>query len=294
MILAMFLTGCGDEAVPPPRAGAAPSAPARPNEAMLARLRVDDPVGLRAAAGAIAASGDLATRRAASARLVAQVRAASSPAALAQLLAAMEVVGGPEVVAYCLSLGEYDAAPIELRKGALAVLIRWADRNDPTIRARSAAIWTRVNAAPASPTSAPVAASPVPAGPTGAPVTLGDTPRPPAAGAAPTGPAGPVTIGSATTRGGTVANATPTIAGMAAGFRRCYDLAVQENAASAGTIEVTVRIDPSGTVSVLDESHTGLTSTLVSCVVTRVQAGAFAAPQGGAATVVIPIKFEAR
>src|SRR5262249_21745855 len=116
LALATTLCGCGDDAAPPPRAGMAPSAPARPNEAMLARLRADDPVGLRASGYAIAASGDAITRQAASARLAAQARAATSPAPLVYLLAAMEVVGGPEVVAYCLALGEYDAAPLELRK----------------------------------------------------------------------------------------------------------------------------------------------------------------------------------
>jgi hypothetical protein len=270
LTLAMMLTGCGDEAVPPPRAGAAPSGPARPNEAMLARLRADDPAGLRASAQSIVAGGDMVTRRAASARLAALARTAASQAALAHLLAAMEIVGGPEVVAYCLALGEYDAAPLELRKGALAVVVRWADRNDPAVRARSAAIWERVNAAPATPASAP------------------------AAGEAARGPVGTVTIGGTTLRGGTVANATPVIAGMVSDLRRCYHQALQESAGMHGAIEVTVRVDAAGAVSVMDESHTGITPALASCIVTRVQAASFAPPQGGVATVVIPITFEAR
>jgi hypothetical protein len=276
LTLALTLAGCGDDAVPPPRAGAAPSTAARPDEAVLARLRAGDPVGLRAAAQAIVAGGDVATRRAASARLAAQARVAASPAALAQLLAAMEIVGGPEVVAYCLALGEYEAAPVELRRSALAVLIRWADRNDPSIRARSAAIWTRVNAAPA-----------------GAPVAQGPVPSATAAVAAPKGPAESVSIGAATVRGGSVPNAQAAIAAIGAGLRRCYDKALQENAGASGTVQVTARVDPGGAVSVLDESHTGLTPEMVSCVVTQVQAAAFARPEGGAATVVIPMTFKA-
>ncbi len=115
LTLAAALGACGEEAVPPPQEPVAP------------------PV-------------DVASRRAASAQLVAEAQAAPSAVALAGILGAMEAVGGREVVAYCLRLGENEAAPVELRKSALAVLLRWADRNNPAIRARSAAIWERVSA----------------------------------------------------------------------------------------------------------------------------------------------------
>ncbi len=132
------------------------------------------------------------------------------------------------------------------------MLVRWADRNDPAVRARSTAIWQRVNAVPQTPAGGP------------------------AAGQAARGPVGTVTIGETTTRGGTVAKA------------------LQENAGTHGTIDVTVRIDAAGAISVMDESHTGLPPGLVSCIITRVQAASFAPPQGGIATIILPITFDAR
>lgn len=208
-----------------------------------------------------------AARQSASARLVAEAQAATSPAALAHLLAAMEGVGGPEIVAYCLALAENESAPAELRKGALAVLVRWADRNDPALRARSAAIWERVNALPPSPAGTPMVAR---------------------------GPIGSVAIGSATLRGGMIANATPVVAGMAAGFRRCYAHALRQDAGTRGVLEVTASIDAAGVVSSMQESHTGLTPGLVSCILAGVQASVFASPQGGSAIIVIPIRFDVR
>ena len=101
-------------------------------------------------------------------------------------------------------------------------------------------------------------------------------------------------IGTPTIRGGTIANANTVIAGMAGDFRKCYLGALQENAATHGTLRVTVRVEPAGAVVVEDESHEGLTPALVSCVITRVQSATFGPPQGGAATVVIPVTFEAR
>jgi hypothetical protein len=81
---------------------------------------------------------------------------------------------------------------------------------------------------------------------------------------------------------------------MAADLRRCYQQALQENAGTHGAIEVTVRIDAAGAVSVIDESHTGLTPGLVSCIVARVQTASFAPAQGGVAIAVIPIKLDVR
>ena len=270
---AAALVGCADDPPVAPAHAAGAVAPPQgvPNQALLARLGADDPALLQATQ-AIVMSRDPATLRAASARLAAEAQAARSPQTIAQLLPAMEAIGGPDVVAYCLWLGENESAPLGLRKGALAVMFRWVDRRDPVLRARSARIWERINALSSS----------VPAG------------APAAAGATAPGPVVGVSIGSAAIRGGTIAKADAVIAGMTGDFRRCYDHALQENAATHGTLRVTVRVEAAGGVVVEDESHEGLTSTLVSCVVARVQAATFGPPQGGAATVVIPITFEAR
>jgi hypothetical protein len=300
VISAAALVGCADDPPMPAAraAGAVPPPQGAPNGALLARLRADDPALLQAAQ-AIVASRDLVTLRAASARLAAEAQTARTPQTVAPLLPAMEAIGGPDVVAFCLWLGENEYAPLELRKGALAVLVRWADRNDPAVRTRSTRIWERVGAlssggAAVAPSGAPAVA---PAGapavaPAGAPAVAPE--GAPAVGGTVRGPGGSVSIGSASIRGGTIPNADTVIAGMAGDFRRCHATALQADAATHGTLRVTVRVEVAGGVVVIDESHEGLTPALVSCVITRVQSATFAPPQGGAATVVIPIAFEAR
>jgi len=280
LMSAASLSGCADDPPPPPARAAVAVAPqGAPNEAVLARLRAGDPALLPAARW-IVTSRDAVTLRAASARLVAQAQAARSAPEIAQLLPAMEIIGGPDVVAYCLWLGEYEPAPLDIRKAALAVLARWVDRNDPVARTRSTHIWERLNALSAS---SPAVAPAAPAAPA----------APQAAGGAVQG-AGGVSIGSAAIRGGTVANATTVIAGMASDFRRCYAGALQENPSTHGAARVTVKVESSGEVVVEDESHEGITPALVSCVITRIQTAKFAPPQGGPATVVIPITFDAK
>lgn len=276
--LAAALPACGEEGAPPPQSPAgvsrAPLGP--PNDAMLAGLRADDPAGLTAAATAIARSGDAATRRAASPRLVMAAQAVTSQDALAQVVAAMEGIGGPEVVAYCLALGENEAAPAELRRSALAVLLRWADRNDPAVRLRSGTIWERVSKLPPSPTGA------LP----GAPGGVGIVPV-----QAPTGNA---SFGAPVIRGGAIANAPTVIVGVATSARRCYLQAVQQGSAAPGAIEVTATIDPRGAVTSVQQTHTGLTPTLVACIVGHVQSASFAPPEGGGATLVWPMRFDTR
>jgi hypothetical protein len=289
---AATLVGCADDpTVPAARtAVAVPPSQAAPNAALMARLRADDPALLQAAQ-AIVASRDPATLRAASARLAAEAQAARTPQTVALLLPAMEAIGGPDVVAYCLWLGENEYAPLELRKSALTVLVRWADRRDPAVYARSTRIWARVGALSSG--GAVVAAAGAPAvAPAGAPAAA--PAGAPAVGGAVRGPGGSVSVGGASIRGGTIANVETVIAGMAGDVRRCHATALQADAATHGTLRVTVKVEVGGEVVVMDESHEGLTPTLVSCVITRVQSATFAPPQGGAATVVIPFAFEAR
>jgi hypothetical protein len=181
-VLLAALAACGDAAAPVQPAGglaAVTTGASSPNAAVdarvLARLRGDDPGDLREAAAEIAARGNAETRRAASARLVDQAQIVTSPAfrawqrsrislpdaapaqieaevdrqqdmTLAQIFTAMGVVGGPEAVAYCLAFAGNEAAPIELRRAALGVLVRHVDRSDPAAAARGAALWERLKA----------------------------------------------------------------------------------------------------------------------------------------------------
>jgi hypothetical protein len=172
LALAAALAGCGDAAPPA-------QAPGRIDDTvqgrLLARLRGDDPGDLREAAWEIMTGGDAETRRAASAKLVAQAQIVTSPAfrgwqrsrvsmpgaapaeieaevdrqqdmTLTQIFTAMGAVGGPEVVAYCLAFADNEAAPFELRRAALMVLVRNMDRSDPALAARGAALWEKLKA----------------------------------------------------------------------------------------------------------------------------------------------------
>jgi TonB family protein len=276
------LAGCGSEVAQP---AAAPTG----NEALSAE---QSPM-TKDAAQKIVESGDPALVRAASARLVAQAQWFTSPAwrdaHRAQVIAAerqagrtptpaqveletdhhrdallrremlaMEIVGGPDVVAYCLWLGENESAPVSLRKAALRVLVRHADRNDPTVRARAQVIWEKVAAWDAQ------------------------------------HPVGSVNVGGSTASGGVVANAGQVVAGIQKGFRHCYNKGLSEDSKMSGSIRVTAKIDPSGAVASVTESHSGLSDAVAACVVERVRAARFAPPEGGYATVVIPVTFTTR
>lgn len=105
-------------------------------------------------------------------------------------------------------------------------------------------------------------------------------------------PVGNASIGGAAVSGGNVANASSVVAGMAAGFRRCYSKGLQENPEMKGSVRITARIGPNGEVlSASPSGGGGLSGTVISCVAARVASAQFAPPEGGGATVVIPVSF---
>jgi hypothetical protein len=105
------------------------------------------------------------------------------------------------------------------------------------------------------------------------------------------GPVGSASIGGANVSGGSVANASSVVAGMAAGFRRCYNKGLQEDPNMKGSVRITARIGPNGEVTSVSPSGSGLSGSVVSCVAARVSSAQFAPPEGGGATVVIPVTF---
>jgi len=105
------------------------------------------------------------------------------------------------------------------------------------------------------------------------------------------GPVGNASIGGAAVSGGSVANASAVVAGMAAGFRRCYNKGLQEDPNMKGSVRITARIGPNGEVVSVSPSGSGLSGTVVSCVAARVSSAQFAPPEGGGATIVIPVTF---
>ncbi len=105
------------------------------------------------------------------------------------------------------------------------------------------------------------------------------------------GPKGNAQVGGAAVTG-SVANAQSVVAGMGAGFRRCYNRGLQTDPNMKGSVRITARIGPNGEVlSASPSGGGGLGGDVISCVVARVQSAQFAPPDGGGATVVIPVSF---
>lgn len=105
-------------------------------------------------------------------------------------------------------------------------------------------------------------------------------------------PVGNASVGGAAVSGGSVANASSVVAGMQAGFRRCYNKGLQEDPTMKGSVRITAKIGPNGEVlSASASGGGGLSGTVISCVQARVQSAQFAPPEGGGATVVIPVTF---
>ena len=105
------------------------------------------------------------------------------------------------------------------------------------------------------------------------------------------GPTGSASIGGAAVSGGAVAGAQAVVAGMQAGFRRCYQKGLAEDPNMKGSVRITARIGPNGEVLSASPSGSGLSGTVISCVAQRVSSAQFAPPEGGGATIVIPVTF---
>jgi hypothetical protein len=111
----------------------------------------------------------------------------------------------------------------------------------------------------------------------------------------PKGPTGSANVGGAAVSGGNVSNAQSVVAGMSAGFRRCYNRGLQTDPTMKGSVRITAKIGPNGEVlSASPSGSGGLSGEVVSCVVARVQSAQFSPPEGGGATVVIPVSFVAQ
>lgn len=89
---------------------------------------------------------------------------------------------------------------------------------------------------------------------------------------------------------GDVPNAGAVVAGLRAGFRRCYELGLIKDPSMSGGVRITAQIGPNGDVVSVGFSPTGTISPAVaSCVAARVRAAQFDAPASGIAVVAIPV-----
>lgn len=105
------------------------------------------------------------------------------------------------------------------------------------------------------------------------------------------GPTGSVSVTSSVSAG-SVSDANRVVAGMQAGFRRCYNTALQSNPDAAGSIRLTIKVGPGGEVSSVSASPSGnLPESVVTCVTSRAKAAQFSPPEGGAAVVNVPVTF---
>lgn len=234
--------------------GPPPEAPATPAGLVTEAQTVTSPAWREAQRALLLGAAQQAGRPVDPQQLEARIEADRN-AALLRILGNMEATGGPQVVAYCAWLAENEVAPAPLRRAALAVLVRHVDRNDPAARARAGQIWSRVAQLPVT---------------------------------------GVITIDTAALRGVLWANGSQALTTAQAGLQRCYEVGLREDPRLRGNIRVTARIGPKGAVMSSQESHEGLSPMLVACVVEVIARTPFAAPEGGSATVVVPVAFAPR
>jgi hypothetical protein len=105
-----------------------------------------------------------------------------------------------------------------------------------------------------------------------------------------------VSVGGVTVSGGKIANASQVAAGMAAGFRRCLNSALARDPGSikgGSTLRVTAQVGKDGEVlSSTPSGGAGLSASAIACIAARVSSAQLAPPDGGNATLVIPLSVQ--
>jgi Ca-activated chloride channel family protein len=156
--------------------------------------------------------------------------------------------------------------------------------------------------APAAPAPAPAKASPEGASGSGAirPGAsggglsgIGSSSSEVGSGAVVAGPKGNASVGGVAVSGGTVSNAARGVAGMRAGFRACYQRGLNENPDIQGSLRLTILVGSGGAVTNVTPNGTSgnLPASVVGCVVARARTAQFDPPEGGTATIAVPITF---
>jgi len=79
---------------------------------------------------------------------------------------------------------------------------------------------------------------------------------------------------------------------MRAGFRNCYQRGLAENPDAQGSIRLTIRVGATGAVTGVTPAPSGsLPASVIACCVARASAAQFEPPDGGSATIAVPITF---
>lgn len=106
------------------------------------------------------------------------------------------------------------------------------------------------------------------------------------------GPRGRASVGGASVAGGKVGNASSVVARMRAGFRACYNRALQTNPDISGRADLRIKVGPGGEVQGVAARKSGtLPASVVSCLKARARRARFQPPQGGTAVVSVPVTF---
>lgn len=105
------------------------------------------------------------------------------------------------------------------------------------------------------------------------------------------GPTGNASV-SSSVAAGNISGAAAVVAGMRAGFRRCYQRGLDQNPDISGSIRLTIQVGPGGGVSSVSGGATGnLPGDVVECVKARARAAQFNPPDGGSAVINVPVSF---
>jgi hypothetical protein len=90
---------------------------------------------------------------------------------------------------------------------------------------------------------------------------------------------------------GNVPDAPRVVAGLKGALKACYKHALDEDPTMRGSVRVTASIAPNGEVKSAQAAGSGLSSSMISCVTRVVRSAPFSPPDGGGATIVIPMTF---
>ena len=104
-------------------------------------------------------------------------------------------------------------------------------------------------------------------------------------------PTGDASVGGASVGGGAVANASSVVARMKGRFRSCYQAGLNSNPEMSGNVTLVATIGPNGEVLSVGGGGGGGFGAIVGCLKSVVQGASFSPPEGGKASVSIPITF---
>ncbi len=116
-------------------------------------------------------------------------------------------------------------------------------------------------------------------------------PAPSAPSAAAAGSAAPSSSG-ASSSGSAVGSAAKVVASMAPLFRRCYQEGLTCDREMVGSVRISARVAADGSVAeAAPVAATGLSRGVIDCMAEAVKSKRFDRPEGGSATLVIPVSF---